>query len=110
MTSDLISLKARVLQAHTRGYQVAWAEEYVAELGGMAPPDGVLPNSAEHLLHLIQVAESGAKVAPPEVSSVEAEPIEAEPVGAEEADVEAPVVEAPVVVPVGGKKSKKSKR
>lgn len=111
MTLDLSSLKARVRQAHTRGYQIAWAEHYVELLGGKPAPEGVVPNSAEHLLHLIDLAQTGEPApvtleslpsAPEPVAEAQAEPVAAEP----EAQAE-PVAAEPTVEE---KKSKKSKK
>ena len=117
MKPDLLSLKARVLAAHTRGYKVAWAEQYVEDLGGKAPPVGVAPNSTEHLLYLLSLAEENeaapvTQESPTLAAPVKEEPV-AEPAQVATADTEPPPVEvAPVApeAPVEPKKSKKSKK
>jgi outer membrane biosynthesis protein TonB len=53
MDLDLEALRKRVLAAQTHGFSLAYAEDYVKQLGGGAPPDGVAANSPEHVLHLI---------------------------------------------------------
>ena len=57
---DLQGLKARFLYAHTKGYAIAWAKEYVEDLGGGEPPPGVEANSPEHLLYLVSLLEAQA--------------------------------------------------
>jgi hypothetical protein len=114
MKLDLQALKDRLSFAHSHGYKVAYAAEYVADLGGGAPPEGVEKHSTEHLLHLISLAEHGAPapqvaeadpVAPVAAEVMEAAPAE-EPAKAEEpAEVMAPSAPA-----VEEKKSKKSKK
>jgi len=123
MKPDLLSLKARVLAAHTRGYKVAWAEQYVEDLGGKAPPVGVAPNSTEHLLYLLTLAEENDAAPVTQESPTLAAPVQAEPVAeptpepvAEPVQVateETPAEAAPEAAPeapVEGKKSKKSKK
>ena len=67
---NLSDLKARIKRAHYQGYKIAYAESYAAELGGGSPPEGVGKFSAEHLLHLIEMAEKG--------TPVKADPVKAE--------------------------------
>jgi hypothetical protein len=116
MKLDLQALKDRLSFAHSHGYKVAYAAEYVADLGGGAPPEGVEKHSTEHLLHLISLAERGASApqvaeaapimppAPVAVEVVEAAPVE-EPVKAEDPAEASASASAPEE-----KKSKKSKK
>lgn len=94
MTSDLAQLKARVLFAHRSRFKVAYAADYVADLGGGAPPPGVEVNSTAHLLHLIELAEKKA-AAPVAAPAPVAPVVKPEPVAVVEAP--APVEAAPVV-------------
>lgn len=55
--TNLDELKARVKYAHYKGYKIAYAEDYAADLGGGPPPIGVEPYSTAHLLHLIEMKE-----------------------------------------------------
>ena len=52
-TQDLADLRARVMYAHHRGFGIAKAADYVAALGGGAPPEGVEEGSTAHLLALL---------------------------------------------------------
>lgn len=115
MKPDLLSLKARVLAAHTRGYKVAWAEQYVEDLGGKAPPVGVAPNSTEHLLYLLTLDEENEAAPVTQESPTLAAPVQAEPAPEPVAEpvqvaTEETPVEASPEAPVEGKKSKKSKK
>jgi hypothetical protein len=63
-SKDLAELKDRALMAHTHGFQIGLASDLVAELqvdAGDELPDGVVENSAEHILALIAKIEGGAK-------------------------------------------------
>ena len=62
-SKDLAELKDRALMAHTHGFQIGLASDIVAELqmdAGDELPDGVVENSAEHILALIAKIEGGA--------------------------------------------------
>lgn len=58
MNLDLVELRARMLKAHANGHRVAYAAEYVADLGGGPIPDDVEPFSAQHVLYLIERIEN----------------------------------------------------
>lgn len=134
---SLAELKARCFAAASNGQNIARAATYVAELQKeVGPADGYTPNSAEHLLALIEMAEQGVKAAPktqpspkapepPPAPKVEIPPppppplvieeaapeievsVEDAPVEAEDAPVEAE--EAPAASGGGKKKGKKGK-
>jgi len=112
---QLAQLKVRATQALSKGFQMAYIESYIADLGGGPAPAEIAPKSIEHLLHLISLAEKGGaapKAEAPKAAEPEAPKAEAvvEPVPKAE---EAPAVaEAPVepAAPVAAPKSKKSKK
>jgi hypothetical protein len=59
---DLANLKARALFAQHHGYEVARVDDYLAELGDPAAPEGVVAGSVEHLLAALGAAERGTPV------------------------------------------------
>ena len=110
---ELAQLKVRAIQALSKGFEIAYIESYIAELGGGAPPSHVAPNSVEHLLCLIEQAEKGEVKPAKEPKPAKVEAPKAEPVKAEEP---APKVEeppatgpAPVVEPAPAPAPKKKK-
>ena len=106
---ELAELHKRVQFAHSHGFSVAKAAEYIAELGGEDPPVGVAKHSAGHLLALttkhvhvpspVPTKPEVTKVVKPVVQTKPQVPVAA-PASVAPASVQAaPVQAAPVAPP-----------
>ena len=105
MSHDLKALRTRILQAKSHGFVLAKTADYVAELGGGAPPPGCEANSSEHLLFLINDLETKALKAPltsqgvtlmPSAVVINENITATMPEGTEPSEAVAPVAAAPV--------------
>jgi hypothetical protein len=96
------ALRARVLHAHTHGYKVAYLEEYIVEFGGTtAPPSGILPNTTEHLLYILDRLEKGIDLEPitAKTPTNPPPPVQPIPEAPTEAPSEEPTAETPSAAP-----------